>query len=157
MANPSRGGIGAATDRTWGTPSAPMPTRFTSKQRPASAIVATSPGGWLALDLRDPSAWPRHPAGVDGRGRSPTVEVGCADHRDPGSPFGRRAQMITLPRALGITGASTAASPEAAALGTFTLLVYQQFRPRLDRLADPCAGAQEWMRPLPPRSADDSD
>jgi hypothetical protein len=42
--------------------------------------------------------------------------------------------MITLRRAIGITAPSADARAEAAALGTFTLLVYQQFRPRLDRL-----------------------
>jgi pimeloyl-ACP methyl ester carboxylesterase len=99
-----------------------------------SAIVGTSLGGWLALDyaIRRPGRVTRlalmAPGGV-GRQKWGVLIIAILLR-----PFGRRGRMITLRRALGVPAAPTAASPQATALGAFTLLVHQQFRPRLDRL-----------------------
>ena len=98
-----------------------------------SAIAGTSLGGWLALDyaIRRPGRVTRlalmAPGGV-GRQKWGVVIIAILL-----LPFGRRGQMITLRRALGVP-ASAVVSPQAAALGAFTLLVHRHFRPRLDRL-----------------------
>ncbi|HWD45358.1 MAG TPA: alpha/beta fold hydrolase [Actinomycetota bacterium] len=99
-----------------------------------AAIVATSLGGWLALDyaIRRPGRVTRlalmAPGGV-GRQKWGVLITAILLR-----PFGRRGLMITMRRALGVPLASATASPQATALGAFTLLVHRHFRPRLDRL-----------------------
>jgi pimeloyl-ACP methyl ester carboxylesterase len=99
-----------------------------------SAIVGTSLGGWLALDyaIRRPGRVTRlalmAPGGVGRQKWSVLITAILL------RPFGRRGRSILLRRALGVPAGYTVASPQAAALGAFTLLVHGQFRPRLDRL-----------------------
>jgi pimeloyl-ACP methyl ester carboxylesterase len=98
------------------------------------AVVGTSLGGWLALDyaIRRPGRVARlallAPSGV-GRQKwgVPIIAILLR-------PLGRRGRMIVLRRALGVPAAVLPASPQATALGAFTLLVQRQVRPRLDRL-----------------------
>jgi pimeloyl-ACP methyl ester carboxylesterase len=98
-----------------------------------SAIVATSLGGWLALDyaIRRPGRVSRlalmAPGGV-GRQKWGVLITAILL-----TPFGRRGRMITLRRALGVPAAS-AISPQTTALGAFALLIHRHFRPRRDRL-----------------------
>jgi pimeloyl-ACP methyl ester carboxylesterase len=100
-----------------------------------SAVVGTSLGGWLALDYAI-----RRPARVTRLALMAPGGVGRQKWGIPITaillqPFGRRGRMIVLRRAIGVpAAASIAASPQATALGAFTLLVHRHFRPRLDRL-----------------------
>lgn len=100
-----------------------------------SAIVGTSLGGWLALDyaIRRPGRVNRlalmAPGGI-GRQKRGILIIAILLRF-----FGRRGQMITMRRALGVPAAtSSTASPQASELGAFTLLIHRHFRPRLDRL-----------------------
>lgn len=128
LSAPSRPPLGSNAYAAW------LDDVFDSLDLAHPAIAGTSLGGWLALDyaIRRPGRVTRlalmAPSGI-GRQKWGVLITAILLRL-----FGRRGQMITMRRALGIPITSATASPQATALGTFALLIHRHFRPRLDRL-----------------------